>query len=117
MSGGSTPDEKDWRLQGQENYLKGATLLRKPYRALSPDWEHDHCEFCWAKFMDPLFSADHAKAIAEDPDILTEGYAVQGRSPREGRKNDYWWICPTCVGDFAKRFDWNILDSPGSKSP
>jgi hypothetical protein len=113
MSRGSTPDEKDWRLQGQKDYLKGAALLRKAYRARSQDWEHGHCEFCWAKFMDPMFSAGHAKAIAEDPDILTEGYAVQGRSPREGSKDDFWWVCPTCAGDFAKRFDWEFLDAPG----
>jgi len=97
MSGGSTPDEKDWRLQGQ---------------ALSPDWEHDHCEFCWAKFLDQTFSPGHAKALAEDPGILTEGYAVQGRTPRGGSKNDYWWICPTCAADFAERFGWEVLEAP-----
>lgn len=109
----STPNEKDWRLQGQEKYLKGATLLRKLYRAASQDWAHDHCEFCWAKFMDPTFSGGRAKVIAEDPEILTEGYAVQGRSPREGSENDFWWICPTCVRDFAKRFEWKVLHAPG----
>lgn len=31
------PDEKDWRLRGQRNYLQGDTLLRKPYRAWSQD--------------------------------------------------------------------------------
>jgi hypothetical protein len=117
MGGESTPDEKDWRLQGQENYLKGATLLWKPYRAMSQDWEHDHGEFCWATFMDPMFSAGHAKAIAADPDILTDGYAVQGRSPREGSKNDYWWICRTCARNLARRFAWTMLDSPGFESP
>src|SRR5260370_41541155 len=112
MSGGSTPDEKDWRLQGQENYLKGATLLRKPYRALSPDWEHDHCEFCWARFLDQTFSPGYAKALAEDPNIFTEGYAVQGRSPRGGSMNDYWWICQTCAADFAEQFAREVLQSP-----
>src|SRR5947208_2930159 len=53
--------EEDWRLRGQEDYLQGATLLRKPYRAWSEDWEHDHCEFCWAKFMDPHFSPEHER--------------------------------------------------------
>ena len=74
-------NERDWRLRGQEDYLQGATLLRKAYRAWSADLEHDHCEFCWTKFMDPTFSAQHAEAIAKDPKILTQGYAVQGRSP------------------------------------
>ena len=73
--------EEDWRLRGQEDYLQGATLLRKQYRAWSEDWEHDHCEFCWAKFMDPHFSPEHERFIAENPDVLTEGYAVQDRRP------------------------------------
>jgi hypothetical protein len=70
----------DWRLRGQEEYLQGATLMRKRYKAWSEDWEHDHCELCWAKFMDPELSAEHAQFISDHPEILTEGYAVQGRS-------------------------------------
>jgi len=46
------PDDADWRLRGQERYLQGATLVRKPYQARSEEWEHDHCEFCWTKFRD-----------------------------------------------------------------
>ena len=132
---GGVSGEKDWRLQGQEEYLQGATLLRTRYKAWSEDWEHDHCEFCWAKFMDPRFSAQHAQFIGEHPEVLTEGYAVQGRRPdassggQMGRiyaddqktihpKRDveertvYWWICPTCVKDFAQRFEWMVLEGP-----
>ena len=78
---GHVGDDKDWRLQGQEKYLQGATLLRKRYKAWSEDWEHDHCEFCWAKFMDPGFPPEHAQFIAAHPEVLTEGYAVQGSRP------------------------------------
>ena len=63
--------DDDWRLRGQEDYLQGATLLLKAYRAWSVDWEHDHCEFCWAKFMDPTFSPEDARFIAENPEVLT----------------------------------------------
>lgn len=100
----------DWRLRGQEKHLQGATLVRKPYRAKDESWEHDHCEFCWAKFMDPTFSEDHAEFIAEHHDVLTEGFAVSGRSPNGGTDDDYWWICPPCVADFSQRFAWTLLD-------
>jgi hypothetical protein len=45
-------DTTDWRLQGQERYLSGAKLLRKTYRGAQtrPGEDHDHCEFCFAKF-------------------------------------------------------------------
>ena len=128
-------DDEDWRLRGQEDYLQGATLVRKRYKAWSEDWEHDHCEFCWTKFMDPEFSPEHRKFIDENPEVLTEGYAVEGRAPDPssglvlGRifaedqqtvqpkiasvdRNDYWWICPNCVKDFAARFEWIVIDVP-----
>src|SRR5260370_22851931 len=126
--------DKDWRLRSQEDYVNGATVLRKRCKAWSADWEHDHCEFCWAKFMDPAFSPEHARFIAKHPEVLTKGYAVQGRRPDEtdgpvmGRiysadgaieekapsptRDDYWWICPQCVADFAERFQWRILEGP-----
>lgn len=126
---------EDWRLRGQEDYLQGCTLVRKPYKAWSKDWEHDHCEFCWAKFMDPAFSPEHRKFINENQEVLTEGYAVEGRAPDPssgavlGRifaddqktvqpkvpsvdRNDYRWICPNCVKDFAARFEWIVIDTP-----
>lgn len=123
---------KDWRLRGQEQYLEGATLVLKPYRAWSEEWEHDHCEFCLTKFMDPSFSPEHGKFVADNPEVLTEGYAVLGRIPNdssagamgrvyaddkstiqpkvaEAGRTDYWWVCPTCVRDFAERFRWVVL--------
>ena len=40
----------DWRLRGQERYLTGREFVWREYTAPRPDWDHDHCEFCWAKF-------------------------------------------------------------------
>jgi len=130
--------DEDWRLQGQEEYLLGATLMRKQYKAWSEDWEHDHCEFCRAKFMDPHFSPEHERFISENSDVLIEGYAVQDRRPDEsggavlgrayradgvierkelsGQRNDYYWVCPTCVVDFAARFNWTVLEAPGQNA-
>lgn len=106
-----TPD--DWRLRGQEDFLQGATLVRKRYRATETN-DHDHCEFCWRKFMDPGFSAAHAQSIAADPWILIEGYAVIGRAPEGSRTEFYWWVCPTCVQDFQAKFGWKVLEHDGS---
>lgn len=103
-------DEGDWRLRGQESYLRGATLLWKAYRARSEQAEHDHCEFCWTKFMDPSFSSEHARYVEDHPDVLVEGYAVQCGKTIDGVKDDYWWICAPCAGDFASRFDWMVLE-------
>ena len=81
-------DQTDWRLQGQEEYLKGVTLQWRVYKECAPHWDHDHCEFCWAKFMD--------RDLA---DVLREGYVtVDG-----GR-----WICKKCYDDFKEMFDWKV---------
>ena len=80
----------DWRLQGQEQYLTGVQLRRRPYRQnpTNDQWDHDHCEFCWAKFsLDP------------NVDGLREGYATP---------DDYRWICATCFNDFKDSFSWVV---------
>ena len=78
----------DWRLQGQERFLSGVELTWKPYRPCRDDWEHDHCEFCGAKFSEK----------AED---LNEGYVT-----RDG----YHWVCADCYEDFKERFQWTIVN-------
>lgn len=80
----------DWRLQGQDNFLKGVFLGRKPYRKYREGWDHDHCEFCGAKF-------------SERPEDLNVGYATA---------DNYHWVCEQCFKDFNQMFQWNILDSP-----
>jgi len=86
------PDDKDLRLRGQENYLAGVTLVRRPYRryAAKPKWDHDHCAFCWAKFM-----------VEDHPDVLHEGYATL---------DDYHWICERCFKDFRELFRWTVVE-------
>jgi hypothetical protein len=101
--------DADWRLMGQEAYLLGVELVRKPYRAPSDTWEHDHCSFCWAKFMDPAHSAEHAAAVAEDPDLLIEGYTTTDTHPMGA---GYYWVCPACFDDFHERFCWHVADDP-----
>ena len=80
-----TPD--DWRLTGQERFLQGRTWTFKAYRKSRPDWDHDHCNFCQAKFIEP-----------GTQDVLSEGFSTQ---------DDYYWICRGCFDDFKVRFDWS----------
>jgi hypothetical protein len=99
--------DDDWRLRGQEDILLEAELVRKPYRAYSEHWEHDHCAFCWAKFMDPAFSPAHKQWIDEHPEVLTEGYATTASQPQGA---DYHWVCPSCFDDFRDRFKWHLAE-------
>jgi hypothetical protein len=96
----------DWRLRDQERYLAGAQWVFKRYRAPSETWEYDHCEFCWAKFMDPDFSPEHQRFIGQHPEVLTEGYATTAEHPQGA---DYYWVCASCFDDFAERFGWRVV--------
>jgi hypothetical protein len=85
--------ENDWRLGGQERFLRGVTLVRRPYRRnlTNPDWDHDHCAFCWAKFM-----------VDDQPGTLHEGYSTE---------DEYHWICLNCFEDFKVSFEWRVRDA------
>lgn len=45
-------DASDPRLSKQAEYLTGVTLVRKKWLRPKPDWDHDHCAFCWAAFAE-----------------------------------------------------------------
>ncbi len=81
-------EENDWRLTGQEKYLKGVTLYWREYTRWSESWDHDHCEFCWAEFT-----------VEDHPDVLHEGYTTE---------DEYRWICKKCFEDFKEIFAWKI---------
>lgn len=84
-------EPNDWRLTNQEKYLKGVTLVWRKYAPASADNDHDHCAFCWTKFM-----SDGAH------DSLSAGYSTT---------DGYRWICKGCFDDFADLFGWQI-DEP-----
>lgn len=85
-------EDNDWRLQGQVRYLQGAVLVRRSYRryARNPEWDHDHCAFCWAKFI-----------VDDYPDTQHEGYCTE---------DEYHWICDQCFTDFRDRFGWSVKE-------
>jgi len=89
-------DPTDWRLQGQEKYLKGVELRWQVYRRYpeKPDWDHDHCEFCWAKFI-----------VEDYPDVLHEGCSTL---------DEYRWVCKGCFEDFKESFQWRVNPVSGS---
>ncbi len=80
----------DWRIQGQERYLKNVGLTRKDYVSYRDDWDHDHCEFCSAKFS------------VTKPGALHIGYVTD---------DNYHWICDQCFEDFKKNFGWIVHTS------
>jgi hypothetical protein len=64
--------ESDWRLTNQEKYLKGAALRLSRFvvRPGKPEWDHEHCDFCWAKIVEE-------KRKGEGDDLLIEAYATE----------------------------------------
>ncbi len=82
-------DDSDWRLRGQEKWLKGLTLSRRLWQQTREHWDHDHCEFCNAKFA----AADWAE--------VREGWTTP---------TEYHWICDPCFSDFRERFGWSVAD-------
>ena len=82
-------DASDWRLTNQERYLRGVALVWRTYASASPQTDHDHCEFCFAKFM-----------RGNEPDTLQDGYATV---------DGYRWICKQCFSDFSELFAWQVV--------
>jgi len=58
-----------------------------------PEWDHEHCAFCWAKIVE-------AKLKKEGADLLIEAYTTENR---------HHWICPKCYEDFREIFQWKVV--------
>jgi hypothetical protein len=86
MKDSNGESDDDWRLIGQERFLYGVRLYWSKYSRRSETSDHDHCEFCGAKFM-----------VEDYPGVLHEGYATEDR---------YRWVCRECYQDFKERFQW-----------
>lgn len=107
-------DMPDWRLQGQDAYLKAVTLWWRTYTPPNEIWGRDHCEFCWNIF-----------AAGDVADAQHEGYATTPANDTPGgRRASAWgsgldpersasevpvrWICRQCYEDFKGRFAWQV---------
>jgi len=85
--------KSDWRLTNQAKYLTGVTLRLSRFNVAvdKPEWDHEHCEFCWAKIVE-----ENRKK--PDDDLLVEAYATEDRLR-----------CPKCFEDFREMFQWKII--------
>ena len=81
--------QNDWRLHGQESFLMGVTMVHQPWKPSDPQNDHDHCEFCWARFS--RYAAD-----------LHVGYSTEDRCR---------WVCEQCFHDFQRKFSWRVKEN------
>jgi hypothetical protein len=88
-------EDDDWRLQGQERYLRGRILHWAVWSSDRDVWDHDHCDFCMAKIWD--------RCDANDDHVQYKAAWVTDD------KNH--WICPVCFDDFRQRFGWIVEGS------
>jgi hypothetical protein len=100
-------EPEDWRLRGQQAYLHGIRLRWRRYGAWSATWDHDHCDFCWAKFIPAELVDDHREASQDEHRLLSEGYTTTSEYERGA---DYVWVCSDCFNDFKDQFDWVTVD-------
>jgi hypothetical protein len=97
-----TVDPNDWRLtQGADKFLRGASLRWKVFKKPRPDWDHEHCSFCWAKFIDAEDLARYVQT-EESGQVYTEGYTT---TEDHGRGADYYWVCKPCFEEFRDYAD------------
>jgi len=81
-------EKDDWRLRGQD-FLIGKKLYYRKWRSKKPQWDHEHCEFCWEKFMET------------NPETLHYGYTTE---------DNRHWICQDCYEDFKDMFQWILVE-------
>ncbi len=81
----------DWRLNGQEEKLYGKNLMYCKYKNTSKEIvTHEHCVFCWHKFMEDCSNID---------DCSNYGYCTLDKK---------YWICEDCFSDFKEIFEWEM---------
>jgi hypothetical protein len=97
-------EKDDGRVQNQADWLAGIVLTYGRFRQTTEDDDHKHCEFCWAKFLDPEYRA--VRSYDTPQDVLTEGYHTL---------DGYRWICSRCYEDFREMFGWKTVEEHGRR--
>lgn len=72
-------------------FLKGITLEWKKYKQDSPQWDHEHCEFCGGKFMEEV-----------DGKIFNAGWTDE---------TENHWICSGCFDEKKDTYQFKVLES------
>lgn len=81
MTKDNTADNQDWRDRGQGKYFAGVVFTLQTYQPPSAQWDHEHCEYCFAKITaDSTIADSHQVAYAS--------------------ADKRWWVCETCFADF-----------------
>jgi hypothetical protein len=109
------PAPDDWRRIGQEDRLAGLAFAWKNYQAYSGNWDHDHCEFCFKKFLDPGYADWMREALTEPSEQHAgAGYANVGTDDTPSGRH---WVCRACFNDFRPEFGWEVVDSDADSWP
>ena len=81
----------DWRITNQATYLTARRMKWAKWQQPRRDWDHDHCEFCWAEFAE--VASDHAPNAS--------GWVTAD--------DGLHWVCAPCFEDFRGRFAWVVV--------
>lgn len=92
----------DWR-RTSPGLPEGTTFRWRDYDAPKPGWDHDHCVFCWAKFI-PRSEQGKEWLKRDTHTIYFDGYATVEPS---GSGCD--WVCRPCFDDFADEFNFAVI--------
>lgn len=88
----------DYRLTSVRAWMEGKTWHHSQYIQPRPEWDHDHCIFCWQRLAEPT---------AGFSDAQFDGYTDD---------EDYHWMCNKCFGDLfehlKERLLWSYRDNP-----
>lgn len=86
--------EEDWRIEAGGDEVRGRAFAFRSYTPPRPDWDHDHCELCGAKFMQ---GGAHGS--------LAEGFAT----PCDGSPGSFSWACESCWNDLNATLGLGLL--------
>lgn len=94
----------DWR-RSSPGVARGAHFHWNQYLAPKPAWDHDHCLFCWAKFVPEEEKSQHLTG-GDEHTIYSSGYATV-----EAEGSGSGWVCRPCFEDFADELGLVVEDS------
>lgn len=76
--------QEDWRIMGQEGYLKDKKLQHMKFNRAMCTEDNDQCDFCYS-----LLDGDNQDASYAYFEPITKS-----------------WICERCYKDFKDHFNW-----------
>ena len=96
----------DWR-RTSSGLPEGTVFRWRDYEVPRPGWDHDHCVFCWAKFV-PRSEQGKKSLERDNHTIYSVGYATV-----EPSGSAFEWVCRPCFDDFNDEFKFVVAaDEP-----